>query len=560
MALFEIEDLSFTYNASVGCALENVSLSVEPGEFIVLCGESGCGKTTLLRLMKKQLSPSGKLSGSIRYKGVSMSEADENQTSREIGYVMQSPYTQAVTDTVSRELAFGLECLGTDSEEIRRRVAEICGFFGIGGWYHKKICELSGGQRQLLSLACVTVTNPDVLILDEPTSYLDPIAAGDFLRAVKRINTELGVTVIMAEHRLEDVLCMADRVVLMGSKKIIACNTPRQIGNDLMHLGEDGRRMLVGMPCAMRLFAELGGVGDYPLTVNEGSRFIREKFKSDKKRLDIVTSECTRKTVLEIKDGFFRYGRESEDILRGLSLKVYGGEILSILGVNGAGKTTLMRVLSGTRRLYCGDVYILGKKISSYKGESLYRGLIASMPQNPRSIFLCDSLHDDLLEAARLFGYSTDDAECEMGRLADKFGMRELYGTHPYDLSGGEQQKAALIKLLLTKPRILLLDEPTKGLDAYSKKTVADVLSALKDEGVTAVIVTHDVEFAAEHSDRCAMFFDGQIVSCTDSVSFFASNRYYTTAAARMTRPMYENAVTVALAAKLCRENGERYD
>lgn len=559
MALFEIEDLSFTYSGASRCALENISLTVEAGEFILLCGESGCGKTTLLRLMKKQLSPSGRSSGSLKYKGQLISEVDDVTAAREVGYVMQSPYTQTVTDTVCRELSFGLECIGVESEEIRRRVAEVCGFFGIGEWYHKRICELSGGQRQLLSLACVMVTDPQVLILDEPTSFLDPIAAGDLLRAVKRINTELGVTVIMAEHRLEDVLCMADRVVMMSDRRIVACDRPRRICESLMSAGDAGRRLMVGMPSAVRLYTLLGGGGDVPLTVNEGARYIRSRFGSEKKRLDLCTSEPCTDTVLEIKDGYFRYSRETDDVLRGLSLSVYGGEMMCILGANGAGKTTLLRVLSGTRRLYRGDVRVLGKKIEKYSGSSLYRGLLACMPQDPKSLFICDSLREDMLEAAKLFGYGQKDAEAETDRLACEFGVTELYNTHPYDLSGGEQQKSALMKLLLTKPRILLLDEPTKGLDAYSREEIADILRALKNDGVTVIAVTHDVEFAAQHSDRCAMFFDGQIVSCTDRVSFFASNRYYTTAAARMTRPIYENAVTVELAARLCRENGESY-
>ena len=552
MALLEIKNLSFSYSGAENSALENVNLTVEQGDFVLLCGESGCGKTTLLKLLKKQLRPNGNLTGEIFYNGVNVDSLDERTSVCEIGYVMQNPENQTVTDKVWHELAFGLESLGEKTSVIRRKVAEICGFFGIGEWYHKRTCELSGGQKQLLSLASVMVMNPNVLILDEPTAQLDPIAASEFLQSLHKINQELGVTIIIAEHRLEEVFPMANKVVIMDKAKIFMCDTPRKIGEKLS-FDETSHKMSLALPTAIRVFHATQGRGDCPLTVNEGKRYIAENFVGKVNSLPFETENYSDKEIaLQIKEGYFRYERDLPDVLNGIDIDVYKNEVLCILGANGAGKTTLLRVLSGVKRLYKGKYRVWGKKIKEYSGNTLYRGNIACLPQNPQNLFVKNNVYDDLFEVTKLLSYKKEDGKNAVNEVAEKLGITHLYKSHPYDLSGGEQQKAALAKILLMNPKIVLLDEPTKGLDAYSKKTFAEIIKMLKAEGKTIVIVTHDVEFAAEHADRCAMFFDGQIVSCDNRVDFFATNRYYTTATARMTRPYFTNAVMVDMAIKLC--------
>ena len=558
MALLEIKNLSFTYNGAKNKALSDINIEIESGDFVLLCGESGCGKTTLLKLLKKQLRPAGKTEGVITYGGVNIDELDERASVTEIGYVMQNLDNQTVTDKVWHELAFGLESLGESTDVIRRKVAEICGFFGIGEWYHKKTSELSGGQKQLLSLASVMVMNPSVLVLDEPTAQLDPIAASEFLASLRKINEELGITVIIAEHRLEEVFPMVSKVVLMDKASVCLFDTPRSIGEKLAK-NASAHKLSTGMPAAIRLFSALDGMGINPLTVKEGKKYIVENYKSDIKRADFEAIDFSERNIaIEVSGGYFRYERELPDVLSGLDLKVYENEILCILGANGAGKTTLLRILSGVRRLYKGKYRVWDKKIKEYSGNTLYRGNISCLPQNPQNLFVKNTVYDDLFEVTKLLGMSKTDAEQRISELGDRLDIKHLFESHPYDLSGGEQQKAALAKILLMNPKIILLDEPTKGLDAYSKKTFAEILAELKKDGKTIVIVTHDVEFAAEYADRCAMFFDGQIVSISNRVDFFATNRYYTTAAARMTRPMFENAVTVDMAVKLCQENGKR--
>lgn len=552
MGLFEIDNLTFAYNGAEQNAVSGVSLCVNKGDFVLVCGKSGCGKTTLLRLLKPALAPVGKRTGSVTFCGTDIAKLDDRTAASAIGFVMQNPDDQIVTDKVWHELAFGLESLGESSDVIRRRVAEICGFLGLTDIYGKRTCELSGGEKQLLNLASVLVTNPDVVLLDEPTAQLDPIAASSFLQALKKLNEELGLTVVLVEHRLEESLAMANKVVIMDEGKVVFASSPEDIG-ELYNNDKLVCDIFEGLPAAVRLFKATNGVGKCPLTVRDGKRYVEANFGKNMNDRYAVQG-CKGDVAIEVANGYFRYERDGADVLDNLSLQVYANEILCIFGANGAGKTTLLRILSGTKRLYKGKYRLWGKKIKEY-GNNLYRDNLTAMPQNPQNLFVKNTVRADLAELAALVGYGKTEQAQAVADVMAQTGVTDLAERHPYDLSGGEKQKVALAKVLLTRPKIVLLDEPTKGLDAYSKRQFAEVMAKLKADGKTVVVVTHDVEFAAVVADRCAMFFDGKIVSVADKYAFFAENRYYTTAFARITRENFADAVTFERAVELCNAN-----
>lgn len=547
MALLEIKNLSFSYPESGKKALDGVSLSVSEGEFVLLCGESGCGKTTLLSIIKRQMRPEGNLSGEILYRGENIDSLSERESVTDFGYVYQSPEKQIVTDKVWHELAFGPESIGMNTQSIRRRAAEISGFFGISKWYRKDTASLSGGQKQLLNLASVMITDPKVLLLDEPTSQLDPIAASEFIATLRKINDEIGVTIILVEHRLEELFSKVDRVVMMSEGKVVVDSRPQELGK---HYDEiEKLPMKYGLPAAMKIARGIGRTDVTPLSVKDGKRLIEEYLSDCGAFADSgekKPSEDERETVIEISEGFFRYERELPDVLCGMDLRVKKNEFLCILGENGAGKTTALRILGGNRRLYRGKYRLWGKKISEYSTDKLYRRNVSFLPQNPQLLFVKNTLESDLLEATKAMGLNENEGKEKIAAITEKLGIDALLDSHPFDLSGGEQQKAAFAKILLMEPRILLLDEPTKGIDAYSKKILGKMLKGLQKEGITIVMVTHDVEFAAEYADRCAMFFDGQIVSSAPPEEFFSENSYYTTSASRISRGFFGGAVTAA--------------
>ncbi len=553
MDILQIENLRFRYPDAEKDALDGVSFHVRAGEFVVLCGESGCGKTTLLKMLKRELSPHGEKSGRIVYNGVEQAALDDRTAACDIGYVLQNPENQVVTDKVWHELAFGLESLGFPTGTIRRRVAEMASYFGIQTWFRQNTGELSGGQKQMLNLASVMVMQPQVLILDEPTSQLDPIAASDFIGTLRKLNRELGLTILLVEHRLEEVFPLADRVMMMEQGRILLYDRPEAVGARLRELRAD-HPMLAGLPSAVRIFQALEVDAPCPLTVKEGRDFLSEHFLAagQGERPPVARRE---KIALEMKNVWFRYERDLPDVLRGVTFAAYEGETFCILGGNGTGKTTALSVLAGLNRAYRGRVLIGGKKIGEYKGNTLYRHNVALLPQNPQTVFLKKTVREDFQEIARVMEYGEEERTALIEEIAGKLGITRLLDKHPYDLSGGEQQKAALAKVLLLKPKILLLDEPTKGVDAYSKRNLLSILRELKAEGITIVIVTHDVEFAAAGADRCALFFDGEIISVDTPAAFFANNNFYTTAANRIARHLYRDAVSCEEVVALCRLN-----
>lgn len=564
MALFEISNLKFWYPGAEKAALDGIHLKIEPGEFVVICGKSGCGKTTLLRHLKSVLTPYGRREGEILYQGQPLETVSARKQAGEIGYVMQSPDNQIVTDKVWHELAFGVENLGYDQQTIRLRVAEMASFFGIQNWFHKKVEELSGGQKQLLNLASIMTMQPKVLVLDEPTSQLDPIAAGEFLSTIRKINLELGTTIIMIEHRLEEVFPMADKVLVLedGMQKYAAL--PREVGKALA-----GNDLFLAMPAPVQIYEALGQVGECPLTVCEGRKWLslhyaevlKKKQESEQKKAfeekkSQIWETNKKEVVIEAKEVWFRYERELPDVVRDLSFQVTQGELFCILGGNGTGKSTTLSLISGIRKPYRGKILLKGQDIRKKKNAELAGGILGVLPQNPQDLFVKDTVLEDLKEMFE--GWSREKRKEEETLLAQVIAdtqIEHLLKMHPYDLSGGEQQRAALAKVLLLEPEILLLDEPTKGLDGFYKQKLADIFQNLKKRGTTILMVSHDIEFCASYADRCAMFFDGGIVISSEAKEFFTGNSFYTTAANRMARHLFPEAVTVKDVVEACRTN-----
>ena len=571
MAIIEVQNLNFTYPTAEKPALQDLSFTIERSEFCVLCGKSGCGKSTLLRQLKKNLIPYGEFSGAVRYNGTEIAELDDRVNASEIGFVQQNPDNQLVTDKVWHELAFGLESLGLDNQSIKRRVAEMASFFDIQTWFRKDVSELSGGQKQLLNLASIMAMQPKVLILDEPTSQLDPIAAGEFLKVIYRINRELGTTVIISEHRLEELFTMADKVMVMDAGRLIACDTPWNIGNYLAGKSEAERHpMFYGLPAVMKLYSHCRAKGMprclrdgkeiAPLTIRDGRLWLEQLFGQpeltaiDKKeeRIKSKTERQARRAeekqaqeaMIAVKDVWFRYSRESGDVLRGLNFEVKRGEFFCLLGGNGVGKSTTLKVISGAAQPQSGSVTVDGLKVKKENLRTLFEGRLAMLPQNPQALFTEITVEEELLEAL-YYEKGTDEKKVEaIEHMLEMMEIAHLRKSHPYDLSGGEQQRLALGKILLLKPKILLLDEPTKGLDPFFKLTLAGIFRKLKAEGVTIFMVSHDIEFCAEYADRCAMFFDGDIASIGTPREFFAGNSFYTTAANRIARQWAPEAIT----------------
>lgn len=547
MEILSIKDLTFSYPNKENFALQNVNLSINSGDFVVVCGQSGSGKTTLLRMLKKEIAPHGEKQGAVYYKGEDVEKLDDKISAQKIGFVFQKPDQQIVTDKVWHELAFGLESLGYDSDYIRLRVGEMANYFGITSLFRKKTTELSGGQKQLMNLASVMAMSPDVIILDEPTSQLDPITANDFITTLKKINDELGLTVIIIEHRLQEVFPIADKVAVMEDGKVIRYDTPRNVCEKLSN-----HPMSQGFPSAVRIWQKSGSKGECPLTVKEGRNFINLNFSE--RKLPLRNTIPNTEDIITLKDVFFRYEKGGNDILSGTNLSIKKGEHFCILGGNGSGKTTTLKILAGLLKPYRGKVIIDNNKMTKKTTADFNRLGVAMLPQNPESVFLKSRVIEDYTELCKIKGIEKSDYEDKINSVAEKLGIKDLLENHPYDISGGEIQKCALGKVLISEPKMLLLDEPTKGVDAYSKLSLSKILQEIKSDGVTIITVTHDVEFASIVADRCGLFFDGEVLSSLVPQEFFSKNNFYTTASSRISRDKFANAVTVDDVVSLIKE------
>mgnify|MGYP000009494096 CR=1 FL=1 len=528
MADISVKNLSFTYPEQTLCALSHIDFRVAEGEFLTVIGASGSGKSTLLRALKPALTPHGTLTGEIDFFGQPLSQLDARQQASEIGFVLQNPDNQIVTDKVWHEMAFGLESLGMQTPVIRRRVAEMAAFFGIEDWFYKNVSELSGGQKQLLNLASVMAMQPRVLLLDEPTAQLDPIAASEFLNAVGRIRRELGTTVILSEHRLEEALPLSDRVLVLDGGRVIAEGTPTEAAEKLLALRHP---LYASMPTPLRLCGKL--------TVSQARNWLNDYAETHP--LTPVPPRELRAgegVALELQSVRFRYEKNGAEVLRDLSCQFLRGQFTALLGGNGSGKTTTLSLLAGLHRPQQGKVRKDGKLRA------------ALLPQDPQTLFVRATVRGELEELLR--GTDKAQREAKVAETAKLCKLESLLDRHPYDLSGGEQQRCALAKILLASPDILLLDEPTKGMDAQFKREFAAILRRLLDGGRTVIMVSHDVEFCAEYADRCLLMFDGAIAAEGTPTAFFSGNSFYTTAANRIARKLLPDAVTFPELANAC--------
>jgi energy-coupling factor transport system ATP-binding protein len=525
MAHIEIKNLTFSYPDSSKPAIKDLSLEIEQGQFVVLFGASGSGKSTLLRLLKKDIQPHGNLSGEILINGVDAQKMVHS--SREIGFVFQDPENQVVAEDVLHELVFGLENIGLSTNEMRCRVAEMVHFFGAETLLNRKMHELSGGKKQQINLASVLLMQPNILLLDEPTAQLDPVSTRELLDMLKRLNEEFGMTIILVEHRLEEVFTLADQIVMMDNGQILLDGHPKERLSDVWKSVNNAY-----VPTIPKLFFKSKGKGSIPLSVKEGRRWIQQENQKFPNEVIESTPQIFDQVLIRAKKLWFRYDKKTDFILRDLDFTLFQNELYALLGGNGSGKSTFLKTIANLIKVEQGKIDFNGKPLKSYKMHELTRK-VGYLPQNPKLFFIQDTVEKEIQNTMEKWGISNQN---EIYHILRELGIEHLTKQHPYDLSGGEIQKAALACLLIRNPEILLLDEPTKGLDPVSKETLAKILLKLSREGKTILMSTHDVEFAAQYATRCGMMFQGSITSEGSSMDFFKGNFFYTTMLQRLYR------------------------
>ena len=540
MAQIEINNLSFTYSGKTTPVLQDISLKIEEGDFVCICGSTGCGKTTLLKMFKPSISPKGQKSGSILLNDKNVNEYSKREEAELISYVKQYPDNQIVTDYVWHELAFGAESIGIEQSRMRNLVAQTAMWFGLENIFNRETKDLSGGEKQLVNLASSVVVKPKVLLLDEPTAQLDPIAAASLIDTITRLNKELSITIIIAEHNLEQLPSICNKLVLIDNGKVVTCDKPEEA----VKSAKENENIYSVMPSYVKAYLDLNQEDKVPLSIAEFRKYIVSNYNNDVKKLDNNEYVHSNEKAIEAEHIYFRFNRNGQDVLSDLSLNVYKGEIYSLMGLNGSGKSTLLSLISNLKKPFSGSIKVLGKDVKSYKNGELYKECLVSVPQDPTWIFSKETVEEELK------GNS-------IGQELLSFDFKKIYSNHPYDISGGERQLVVMAKALSKNPKVLLLDEPTKGLDYNSKKRLTSVLKDLAKKGITILIVTHDVEFACDASDRCGLLFNGNVVT-EDVPEKFFSGDYYSTSVSKATNGYYENITNKNDIVQICEFNGKK--
>ncbi len=529
MAIYNIKNLSFKYKNQTNFAVCNVNLELDEGGFYIICGASGSGKSTLLKLMKNQFSLIGDMTGEIYYNNQKIDDVDERVLVSDIGFLHQDIENGLVCDKVWKELSFGLSNLGFSDEYIGARVAEVSEYFGISKWYNRKISELSGGSKQIVSLAALMTMNPKVLLLDEPTSMLDPIAKKNFVSMTSRINKELGVTIVVVEHNMENFYDISNKIIVMDKGAMQFQETPLNLPKSLQN---KSYAKYVGLTEFAQIYTALCGGDSMPVGVVEKRNWLKSVLKDCTKNPSKINTNLQndekKEIVLSAKNLYFRYDKKGADIVCNANFELNSGEIVCILGGNGGGKTTFINLLNGTLKAYSG-------KVIKDKTKA-----IATLPQNAKCLFVENTVKSEMFVTAKLLGIDKQIAE----QLIKDFELTEIENSHPYDISGGEVERLALAKLFLTNPDIIILDEPTQGMDIKAKEYLKELLLQQKALGKSVIVVTHDLRFAADIADKVGLFFDGKVMAFKAAQEFFETNSLYTTESSLLTRDFVSGLYT----------------
>lgn len=514
--LLSVGNLTFTYPGVSRPALQEVGFQVEQGEFVLLLGGTGSGKTTLLKLIKQLIAPFGARTGEIRLAGEEVSRMAKKRLAGEVGYLFQHTQDQLCMPTPLEEMAFGLRQLGVEPAAISRRCGELSCYFGMESWLDAPMEQLSGGQRQLTALASVLAADPALLLLDEPTAQLDPVHSRSFLEQLLRLHRENNMTVLAALHQPDSIFFQADRVLVLEQGRLLFSGSPQDAAD---YLGKQGHPLFAALPAGCRVMQTLG----YP--PSRGKQPLPEK---DFARLSAAPLPVhpSGRPLLKLKQVTAGYPGQSRPVLREVDLTLSAGEIFVLLGANGCGKTTLLKAVAGLVPLLSGSIRLEGEKSSLWRPTAFAQA--GYLPQDPMELFDADRLDEDLYSYGKSRGLGPDQVEQWLEQPLFS-PLKQVWTQNPLDLSGGQRQLAALAKLMLKRPKLLLLDEPGKGLDAAASARLGERLTALAQEGMAILISCHDPDFAARYGHRCGFLFHGELLPPQPPEPFFAGNRFYLT-------------------------------
>ncbi|MBO8159871.1 ABC transporter ATP-binding protein [Thermosyntropha sp.] len=544
MAKIKISSLTYTYPEKEEPALKDIDLEIKEGEFVLLIGENGSGKSSLLRAIAGIIPDfyRGDYKGEVYIDNLKVRKMKPKEKAGKIGFLGQDPESQIFMTKVEKELVFGMENILLPLPVMRRRVAETAAFLNLGEYIHESVDKLSGGMKQRLALAAVMAMQPEVLLLDEPTSQLDPASAEEIFNILKRLNEENGITVVLAEQRLERCLHLADRIIVMDEGKISYISSDKNEWGAWM---AENKAFL--LPPLLKLFSRLP-FEKIPFTVKEGRSLIADlPIKCVFLKEMGIRGKNACSPVLEMDKVWFTYsgGRE---VLKNISLKVFPGEFWAVFGENGAGKTTLLKNIAGLLKPQRGRICIKGENIQFMKASEIARKA-GYLPQNPDDYLFLPTVEEEILFSLE----NTENKEEKTSQLIEKFNLEPYAAVNPRDLSMGERQKTALASILALNPDLLLLDEPTRGLDYLAKEDLGKCLKMLCRESKSILMVSHDIEFAAEYADKVLIMFEGEIAAAGSKYEIMNNALFYSPQINRLLSGRVDRVVTLEEGDKVIR-------